>query len=95
MDRDGDGLMPDYTLMTELQDFRAEPVGPDPAPVMVTVGVNMTLIRESDLSIVATRRFSATATAASDSTLALVGAFDTALRQVLTDAVGWTKTQTG
>ncbi len=95
VDRTGGGLMPDYTLMTELQDFQAEPAGPGPGAVMVRVGATMTLIRESDLEIIATRRFVATAMASDDSTLALVGAFDDALRQVLTDAIGWTRSQTG
>lgn len=90
VDRDGAGLMPDYTLMTELQHFQAEPTGPSPAPVVVRVGLTLTLIREEDLSIRATRRFTAEATAGSDSTLALVVGFDTALRQVLTEAVSWT-----
>ena len=63
VDRTGGGLMPDYTLMTELQDFQAEPAGPGPGAVMVRVGATMTLIRESDLEIIATRRFVATAMA--------------------------------
>lgn len=93
VDRDGGGLMPDYTLMTELQDFQAEPSGPE-GPVTVRIRVAMTLIRESDLSIAASRQFSATASAASDSTPALIMAFDTALREALTDVVNWTRAQT-
>ena len=93
VDRDGGGLMPDYTLMTEVQDFQAEPSGPE-GPVTVRIRVAMTLIRESDLSIAASRQFSATANAASDSTPALIMAFDTALREALTDVVNWTRAQT-
>lgn len=98
VDRDGGGLMPDYTLMTELQDFQAEPGGSDgpvpDGPVTVRMRVAMTLIRESDLSIAASRQFSATAIAASDSTPALIMAFDKALREVLNDVVNWTREQT-
>ena len=93
VDRDGGGLMPDYTLMTEVQDFQAEPSGPE-GPVTVRIRVAMTLIRESDLSIAASRQFSATASAASDSTPALIMAFYTALREALTDVVNWTRAQT-
>lgn len=93
--RDGAGLMPDYTLMTELQDFQAEPNGPSPAPVTVRVSVMMTLIRESDRSIVASRSFSAATTVTTDGTLALVGGFDSAVKSVLGEAVNWIKSQAG
>ena len=97
--RDGAGLMPDYTLMTELQEFQAELNGPSPAeaPAALTVKISvmMTLIRESDRRIIASRRFSATAQAPSDETLALVGGFDSALQTVLQDAVRWTVAQAG
>ncbi len=92
VDRDGGGLLPDFTLMTELQDFQAEPTGPE-SPVTVRLRVAVTLIRESDLSIAASRQFSATAVAATDDTLALIVAFDTAMRSVLGDVVGWTRAQ--
>lgn len=92
VDRDGAGLIPDYTLVTELQDFQAEPSGPG-GPVTVRMRVAMTLIRETDLHIAASRQFSATASATTDDTPALVMAFDTALRDVLTDVVTWTRAQ--
>ena len=93
--RTGAGLMPDYTLMTELQDFQAEPIGPDARQVTVKVSVMLTLIRESDRRIVATRRFATTDVVGSDETSALVGGFDRALQSVLREAVLWTRAQTG
>lgn len=90
VDRDGGGLMPDFTLMTELQDFQAEPNTTDTS-VTVRVRVAMTLIRESDVSIAASRQFNATAVAANNSTPALIMAFHEALRTVLIDAVNWTR----
>jgi cholesterol transport system auxiliary component len=93
--RTGAGLMPDYTLMTELQEFQAEPAGADTAGVAVKVSVMMTLIRESDRRIVASRRFAAIETAASDTTPVVVGAFDRALQTVLGEAVLWTRAQAG
>jgi cholesterol transport system auxiliary component len=91
------GLMPDYTLMTELQEFQAEPVaaGDGTMQVTVRVGAMMTLIRESDRRIVASRRFAASAVVASDDTLQVVAGFDQALRIVLRDAVLWTRGQGG
>lgn len=91
--RIGAGLMPDYTLMTELQDFHAEPVGASAAPLTIRISAMMTLIRESDRRIVATRRFMATAEVASDDTDTLVRGFDGAMQILLHDAVVWIRTQ--
>lgn len=93
--RTGAGLMPDYTLMTELQEFHAQPAGPEAEPLDVRVSAMMTLIRESDRRIIATRRFAATARVQSDDTADLVRGFDSALRQVLGEAVMWTRAQAG
>ena len=91
--RTGAGLMPDYTLMTELQEFQAEPAGSAAAEITVRVSVMLTLIRESDRRILATRRISVAETAASDATTVVVGAFDSALQTVLREAVLWTRAQ--
>jgi len=93
--RTGAGLMPDYTLMTELQDFHAEPAGAARAPLTIRISAMMTLIRESDRRIVGTRRFAATATVLSDDTLSLVSGFDSALQTILRDAVAWTRAEAG
>jgi cholesterol transport system auxiliary component len=76
--------------MTELQDFQVEPLGPDTEAYLVRISMMMTLIRESDRQIVGSRRFAATATAGSDDTRTLVGAFDSAMQSVLRDIVEWT-----
>lgn len=88
--RTGAGLMPDYTLMTELQEFQAEPADPDANGFTVKVTVLVTMIRESDRRIVASRRIAATGAAASDDTRDIVAAFDRALRTVLAETVFWT-----
>jgi cholesterol transport system auxiliary component len=87
--RTANGLNPDYTLMTELQDFQAEPLATEPPQFTIKVSMMMTLIRESDRRIVAARRFSATETVDSDDTLTLVGGFDRALQKVLQEVVAW------
>jgi cholesterol transport system auxiliary component len=81
--------MPDYTLMTELLDFQAEP-GAKASEYVVRVTMMMTLIRESDRRIVDARRFSATGTVGSDETAALVAAFDRVLQGLLPEIVAWT-----
>lgn len=93
--RTGAGLMPDYTLMTELQEFQAEPTGAGTAKVNVKISVMMTLIRESDRRIVASRRIAASVPVGSDDTLAIVAGFDRALQTVLSEAHLWTKAQAG
>ena len=93
--RDGAGLMPDYTLMTEMQAFQAEPSGTAPGALTVKVGFMMTIIREEDRRIVASRQFSATADVATDDSLTVVAGFDRALQTVLQEAVAWTRAQGG
>lgn len=85
--RDAKGLQPDFTLMTELRDFQAE--APAGAAPVVKVGMTLTLIREADRRILATRRLDASAAAASDGTADVVVAFDTATSQILGQAVAW------
>lgn len=88
--RTANGLNPDYTLMTELMDFQVEPSGQGQDQFVVRITMMMTLIRESDRRIVASRRFSTSETAASDDTQVLVGAFDRALHKLLQEIVVWT-----
>jgi cholesterol transport system auxiliary component len=88
--RTANGLNPDYTLMTELQEFQVEPLGAEPPEYAIRISMMMTLIRESDRRIVASRRFSATETVASDDTQTIVGGFDPALQNVLQEVVTWT-----
>lgn len=87
--RDAAGLVPDFTLMTELRDFQAE-APPGQAPV-VKVGLTLTLIRESDRAIAASRRVDARAPAASDATGDIVMAFESAVTQALSEAAPWVR----
>ena len=90
--RTGAGLMPDYTLMTDVQAFQAEPAGAGGA-LVVKVALTLTLIREADRRIVASRRIVATEGASSTTTVSVVDGFDRALRAVLAEAVDWTRAQ--
>jgi cholesterol transport system auxiliary component len=93
--RTGAGLMPDYTLMTEVQEFQAEPTASGDGQISVKVGMMMTIIRESDRRIVASRRFAATEVVASDAVLDIVGGFDRVVQRILGEAVVWTAQQAG
>lgn len=84
------GLFPDYTLLTEIRDFHAEPLPPGGAAShRVRVGLVLSLVRESDRRVVATRRFDAATDASNDATMTLVTAFDAATGAVLREAVAW------
>jgi cholesterol transport system auxiliary component len=87
--RVGAGLMPDHTLMTEIQAFQAELTGAASEPARTRILMQMTLIRESDRAIVATRRIAATTGVASDSTLALIAGMDRTMQEVLAQALVW------
>lgn len=92
--RVGAGLKPDYTLMTELQSFHAEPAaGGVKGALTVRVSAMMTIIRESDRRIVASRHFVAAAATASDDGKSVVAGFDTATRALLAEVVDWTRAQ--
>lgn len=87
--RQAAGLMPDYTLMTEMRAFQAE-VDPSGGPQMtVRVGLTLTLIRESDRRIIASRQVERVAIAPSDAPLSVVSAFEAAVASALSDAVTW------
>ena len=87
--RDGAGLRPDHTLMSEIQAFHAELTGPGLASVQIRVLLQMTVIRELDGSITGTRRFGRTTAVTSDSTIALIASLDGAMQSVLDDVIGW------
>lgn len=82
--------LPDFVVMAEVLDFQAE-LAPEPAPpAQVRVRVKLTLVRDADRRILATRTFEAVQTAATTDTATLILAFDTATRAVLAEAALWT-----
>jgi cholesterol transport system auxiliary component len=84
------GLMPDYTLMTEIRDFQAEAAPSGGRDLNVRIGLSLTLIRESDRSIVATKRIESVVAAPSSAPVPLVSAFDAALSTALLEVITWT-----
>ena len=82
----GSGPSPDYILLTDLQAFQAE-VATD--QMIVVIRTTMTLLSNTDGSVVASRSFANSATVPDTSTDLVVAAFDQAMTQQLKDVVGW------
>jgi cholesterol transport system auxiliary component len=93
--RDDAGLLPDATLVLDLTDFQAEPAAVPAGVWTVRVGLVASLVRDEDRSVAATRRFEASVQASGDTNLAVVAAFDAAMREVLGQLVGWTRRTAG
>ncbi len=87
--RDSAGLVPDYRLLVEVNDFQAEAPAAGVTATPVRIGLTMTLVRDGDGTLIATRRFEQSALATNSDTLAVVAAFEDATRKMLSDAVIW------
>ncbi len=85
------GVSGDFALVTEVIDFQADVVPEtDTANVQITLLVR--IVRESDASIVASRRFTASAVAATTETEVVIDAFSSASDQVFADFAQWVRT---
>jgi cholesterol transport system auxiliary component len=88
IDRESLALRADFVLEPDVRDFTAI-YGTTDAPT-VRVRIGLKLVRLPDKQIVAMRSVSADTPAKQNSVPGVVEAFDTALHQVMTDAVVWT-----
>lgn len=88
IDRESLALRADYVLEPDLRDFTAI-YGSAEAPT-VRVRIGLKLVRLPEKQIVAQRTVSADAPAQQNAVAGVVGAFNTALHQVIGDAVAWT-----
>ncbi len=92
--RDDAGLKPDFIVLLDLSQFQAEaPAEGEPAWT-IRVGLTVTVIRDEDRSIVASRRFDAKSGAPGQEVGPVVAAFDAATMQVLREATAWIVRQT-
>ncbi|MBU2959390.1 membrane integrity-associated transporter subunit PqiC [Citreicella sp. C3M06] len=82
----GVGPTPDYVLMSDLQAFQAEVSGDE---VKVVIQSTLTLLRDSDGAILASRSFSSAVPVADTSAARIVEAFDMAMTAQLTEMVDW------
>lgn len=92
--RDGAGLLPDYTILSDLQDFQAEPATDGSQTWRVRVGITLSIVRESDRTLIGSRHFQGFAPANTDDTIALVNAFQLAMSTALAEQVDWILSQT-
>jgi cholesterol transport system auxiliary component len=83
------GALPDYVLLTRLEAFQAEIEPRAQPPVRVVVAITLSVMRDIDGRIVASRRFERTATAANDSPATVVSAFNAAMAVILPEATAW------
>ena len=90
IDRESLALRADFVLEPDLRDFTAIYTGADPPVVRVRMGLK--LVRLPDKQIVAQHTASADAHATQNSVAGVVEAFNTAIHQVISDAVAWTLT---
>jgi cholesterol transport system auxiliary component len=89
------GLFPDNTVIGELRAFQAEPGPPEGPAYLIRIALTLTVIREADGALVATRNFEGSAGAPSDAALDIAAAFDAAMGGVLRGAVPWIASATG
>ncbi len=80
------GPLPDFVLLTDLQAFQAE-LGP---PEQVSVRLNLTLVRDLDRRLIASRTFEATAPLTSTDATDVALAMRTAMAGLLREATAWT-----
>ncbi len=80
------GPVPDVALLTRLDAFQAEVTGD---VLNVTVDMTLTLLRDRDQRVIASRVWRQTAPAADDSPAAVVAAFQAALNTLLPEMANW------
>lgn len=90
------GPLPDFTLLTDIDSFEAQILPPGSAAARVVVSMTLSVVRDADSRLVASRRFTRTAEAADTDALSIVSAFEAANASLLRDAIPWaTSTMTG
>jgi len=82
------GLRSDFNLKSELREFQAEYLNGNVVP-QIRVRLNVKIVKQPRLSIIASRNFERLVPATSDSMPAIVAAFDEALGKVLRQTVEW------
>jgi cholesterol transport system auxiliary component len=87
------GPLPDFTLMTDIDAFEAQllPQG-SAAPARIVVSMTLSVVRDADGRLAASRRFSRTAEASGTDASAIVVAFQAANAALLREAVPWATT---
>ena len=90
------GPLPDFTVLTDVASFEAELQPPGRAPVRVVVSLTLSVVRDADSRLLASRTFTRTAEALDTDALSIVSAFEAANGALLREAIPWaTATMTG
>jgi cholesterol transport system auxiliary component len=84
------GPLPDYDLLTDLEAFQAEVQRGGEPPYQVVVRMTLTLVRDLDGRVVATRRFERSVGAPSSDDATIVSAFNVAMSGLLAEVTAWT-----
>lgn len=86
------GPLPDFTLMTDIESFEAQLQPPGGAPARVVVSMTISVVRDADARLVASRRFTRVAEAPRTDARSIVAAFEAASNALLREAVPWATT---
>ena len=83
------GPIPDYTLMIDIESFEARRPAAGTPPAEAVVAMTLSILRNADGRLIASRRFARTAGAAQTDALTVVSAFERANSALLQEAVAW------
>ena len=83
------GPLPDFTLLVDIESFEAQLLPPGGAPARVVVSMTLSMVRDADGRLLASRRFTRAADASGTDALSIVTAFEAATGALLREAVPW------
>lgn len=90
------GPLPDFTLLTDINSFEAQVLPRGGSAARVVVSVTLSVVRDADMRLIASRTFTRTAEAPDTDAMAVVSAFEAANSALLHEAVPWaTSVMTG
>ncbi|WP_439815872.1 ABC-type transport auxiliary lipoprotein family protein [Zavarzinia sp. CC-PAN008] len=84
------GLDSDFNLISDLREFQADYSAGENAPPRIVVRINVKLVKQPELTIVASRTFESVVQATGTDMPTIIRSFDDALGPVLRDIVVWT-----
>jgi cholesterol transport system auxiliary component len=83
------GPLPDFTILTDVETFEAQIGSPTGAAARAEVAMTITVVRDADGRLVASRRFARAADAPNIEADSVAAAFDAAMGPLLREATGW------
>jgi cholesterol transport system auxiliary component len=86
------GPLPDFTLLADIEAFEARVGAPTGTAARIDVALTLTVMRDSDGRMLATRRFARSADAPDLEASTVAAAFDAAMGPLLGEAIAWAAT---